>query len=109
MAQDKKELELVVVKDNNNKFGITNSEGSIVVKCEYDNITLLYGDKSKRYLLIRKGSLYGLYDSKKMSWAYECLAKRIRVNERKQLALAYEPRKLLGFIPWLSKTIKIPL
>lgn len=98
----------VSVIKSGDKYGIIDSSNTIVLSCRYHSIVPLHGDSKKRYLMICENSLYGIYDAVKVEVLYECAAKNIRIK-RENEALAYEPRTLLGFIPWIPRTVRIQL
>ena len=70
-----------IVKDNNGKYGIMDSSGTLVKACKYNSISYFTNDSAERYLKLEEDGKFGVFDALKVDDVCYCTLSEINITE----------------------------
>ncbi len=70
-----------IVKDNNGKYGIMDSSGTLVKACKYNSISNFTNDSAERYLKLEEDGKFGVFDALKVDDVCYCTLSEINITE----------------------------
>lgn len=70
-----------IVKDNNGKYGIMDSSGTLIKACKYNSISNFTNDSAERYLKLEEDGKFGVFDALKVDDVCYCTLSEINITE----------------------------
>lgn len=77
---DFKVQDVSIIKDDNGKYGIMDSSGSLVKACKYNSISNFADDSAKRYLRLEENGKFGVFDALKVEDVCYCILSEVNVK-----------------------------